>query len=201
RLPLGVAVALSFVGPLGVAVAKTRGRLGLVWPVLALAGVLALTSPWQGQVNWTGVGFALLDGVCWGTYILLTERVASRFDGAEGLVVATVVGALVATPLGMHAALAHPDLWHLVAAGGIALLTPVAAFWLEMSALRRLPPATFGTLMCLEPAIGLLVGFLVLGQAPTALQGLGVVLVVGAAYGAERHRRFVDVRFGGSGLA
>jgi len=201
RLPLGIAVALSFIGPLGVAVAKTRGALGFLWPALALVGVLALTTPWQGHVNLVGVGFALLDGLMWGTYILLTERVANRFDGAEGLVIAMVVAALVATPFGIGQAFAHLTWAPVLATGAVALMTPVLAFWLEMSALRQLPAASFGTLMCLEPAFGLLVGFLMLHQVPTAVQGLGVVLVVAAAYGAERHRSFVDVRYGGSGLA
>ncbi|MEI7779434.1 MAG: EamA family transporter [Actinomycetes bacterium] len=201
RLPLGTAVALSFMGPLAVAVAKTRSRLGLIWPMIGLVGVLVLTTPWAGHINWVGVGFALLDGVLWGTYILLTQHVANRFDGAEGLVVSMVVAALVATPFGIGAALPHLTISLLLAAGGVALLTPVAAFWLEMGALRDLPPETFGTLMCLEPAVGLLVGFLFLHQVPTAMQGLGVVLVIAAAYGAERHRRFIDVRYGASGLA
>ena len=201
RLPLGTAVALSFMGPLGVAVAKTRGRLGLVWPAIGLVGVLALTTPWAGHINWVGVAFALVDGVTWATYILLTEHVANRFEGPEGLVISMVVAALVATPFGIGYAVPHLTWWLLLAAGGIAVLTPVMAYWLEMAALRELPPATFGTLMCLEPAVGLLVGFLFLHQTPNATQGFGVVLVVAAAYGAERHRRFVDVQNGGSGLA
>jgi inner membrane transporter RhtA len=188
RLPLGTAVALSFMGPLGVAVAKTRGRLGLVWPAIGLVGVLALTTPWAGHITWA-------------TYILLTEHVANRFEGPEGLVISMVVAALVATPFGIGYAVPHLTWWLLIAAGGIAVLTPVMAYWLEMAALRELPPATFGTLMCLEPAVGLLVGFLFLHQTPNATQGLGVVLVIAAAYGAERHRRFVDVQNGGSGLA
>jgi inner membrane transporter RhtA len=189
RLPLGTAAALSFLGPLSVAVFKARNRLGLIWPAIAMIGVLALTQPWSGTVNTAGIAFALLDGLGWALYIMLTQHLGSRFDGSEGLAISMVVAAIVATIVGAPQAIGHLTPSIVAIGAAIAVLSPIFTFSMELAALRRLNAATFGTLMCLEPAIGLLVGLVFLRQIPSVLQGLGVLLVVLAAVGAERHGR------------
>ena len=95
RLPLGTASALEFLGPLSVAVARSRGRL--VWPALAGLGVVLLTEPWHGAVDLLGVGLALGAAGCWAAYILLTQRVGDDVTGLSGLAVSLPVAALVAT--------------------------------------------------------------------------------------------------------
>ncbi len=186
RLPLGTASALEFLGPLGVAVARGRGRRRLLWPGLAAAGVVVLTHPWQGGASVPGVGFALGAAACWAAYILLTQAVGDEVAGLQGLAVSIPVAALVATAVtgpGIRPALAP----HLLLAGfGLALLLPVVPFSLEMYALRRLTTAAFGTLMCLEPALALLAGLALLGQVPRAWSLAGIALVVTAGIGAER---------------
>ena len=57
---------------------------------------------------------------------------------------------------------------------------------MELSALRRLTSAAFGTLMCLEPAIALTVGLVLLGQVPGWAPVVGIGLVIAAGIGAER---------------
>ena len=186
RMPLGVASALEFLGPLGVAVARGRGRRRLLWPGLAAAGVLVLTHPWQGGGDLLGVVFALGAAVCWAGYILLTQAVGDEVAGLGGLAVSIPVAALVTTLF------AAPEISraltpHLVLIGfGLALLLPVVPFGLEMYALRRLTTAAFGTLMCLEPALALLAGLALLGQVPSPWALVGVALVVAAGLGAER---------------
>jgi inner membrane transporter RhtA len=191
RMPLGTASALEFLGPLGVAVARARsgqhsGRRRLLWPGLAAVGVVVLTHPWQGGSSPLGVVFALGAGVCWAAYILLTQAVGDEVAGLEGLAVSIPVAALLSTPF------AAPEIGmaltpHLLLAGlGLALLLPVIPFGLEMYALRRLTTAAFGTLMCLEPALALLAGLVLLGQVPQAWALAGVALVVAAGLGAER---------------
>ncbi|MCD2197813.1 EamA family transporter [Actinomycetospora endophytica] len=188
RIPLGTASAIEFLGPLGVAVVRGRGT-GIVWPVLAAAGVLLLTEPWQGGVDPVGVGFALAAAACWAAYILLTQRVGDQVTGLSGLAVsmpvAGLVGAAVAagTVPGLASVLTVPVL---LAGLGLGLLLPVVPFALEMLALRRLTTGAFGTLMALEPAIALLVGAVVLGQLPKVLGVVGIVLVVTAGVGAAR---------------
>ena len=186
RLPLGTASALEFLGPLGVAVARGRGRRRLLWPGLAAAGVLLLTHPWQGGGSPLGVAFALGAAVCWAGYILLTQAVGDEVAGLEGLAVSIPVAALVAT-LFAGSEIGSTLTPHLLLAGfGLALLLPVIPFGLEMYALRRLTTAAFGTLMCLEPALALLAGFALLGQVPRPWSLAGVALVVAAGLGAER---------------
>ena len=189
RIPLGTAVAIEFLGPLGVAVARSHDRRSLVWPALALAGVVLLTEPWQGDIDPVGVALAALSGASWATYILLTQQVGDRFTGLEGLSITIPVAAVVASVVGLPQAWGHLTWGVLAAALGLAMLLPVLPFSWELMALRRLTAAAFGTLTALEPAVGLLAGLLLLGQVPRGPQVLGVVLVVGAGIGAERGGR------------
>ena len=186
RLPLGTASALEFLGPLGVAVARSRGGRLLLWPLLAAVGVLLLTEPWHGGADLVGVGFALSAALCWAAYILLTQRVGDEASGLQGLAVSLPVAGLVATVLIGPSTI--PDLsWDLVLIGiGLAVLLPVVPFSLEMLALRRLTTAAFGTLMSLEPAIALVIGLVVLHQVPGPWPVLGIAFVVAAGVGAER---------------
>lgn len=185
RLPLGTASALEFLGPLGVAIARGRGTARL-WALVAAAGVLLLTEPWHGAADPVGVAFALGAACCWAAYILLTQKVGDQLSGVQGLAISMPVAALVAT------AVAGPTVFtaltpEIVLGGlGLALLLPVIPFALELSALRRLTTAAFGTLMSLEPAIALVVGLLLLGQVPGWVPVTGIGLVVLAGIGAER---------------
>jgi inner membrane transporter RhtA len=185
RLPLGTATALEFLGPLGVAV--VRGRHGTkLWPVLAAVGVLLLTEPWHGGADPAGVGYALAAAVCWAAYILLTQRVGDEVTGLRGLAVSMPIAGLVATAVAGHAVFGRLT-WELLAVGlGLAVLLPVIPFSLELLALRRLTAAAFGTLMCLEPALGLVIGFVVLHQVPGTAAVAGIAFVVAAGVGAER---------------
>lgn len=190
RIPLGTASALEFLGPLGVALVRGRGR-ARGWALLAALGVVLLTHPWQAGLAPAGVGFALAAAACWAGYILLTQRVGDHVTGLTGLAVSMPVAGLVA------AVVAGPGLVEaagtgaldgpvLLAALGIALLMPVVPFSLELLALRRLTAAAFGTLACLEPAVALAIGAVLLAQTPTPEAALGIAAVVVAGIGAQR---------------
>ncbi len=167
RLPLGTAVAIEFLGPLSVAALRGRGGVrSLVLPATALAGVLLLTEPWAGEVDLIGVGFAAMGAVGWAAYVLLTQKVGDRFSGIGGLALTIPMAAVVVTPFGLPQAFGHIT-WELVAvAAALAVLIPVLPYILEMRALRRMTHTAFGTLLALEPAIGLLLGMVVLAQSP-----------------------------------
>jgi inner membrane transporter RhtA len=186
RLPLGTASALEFLGPLGVAVARSRGGRMLAWPVLAAVGVVLLTEPWHGTVDLVGVALALGAAACWAAYILLTQAVGDELTGLTGLAVSLPVAGLAATAVAGPAVLPSMT-WELALVGlGLAILLPVVPFSLEMLALRRLTTSAFGTLMSLEPAIALLMGLVLLHQVPGLWPVLGVGFVVAAGVGAER---------------
>ena len=186
RLPLGTASALEFLGPLSVAVARSRGGRMLLWPALAAVGVLLLTRPWQGGADLVGVAFALGAAVCWACYILLTQAVGDELAGLQGLAVSLPVAGVVATLVAGPAVIPILTPQLLVEGLGLALLLPVVPFSLEMYALRRLSTAAFGTLMSLEPAIALIAGLLLLHQRPGAWSLAGIAFVVAAGVGAER---------------
>jgi inner membrane transporter RhtA len=189
RIPLATAVAIEFLGPLGVAVMRRASRWGLVWPPLAFAGVLLVTQPWAGLTDAVGIAFALTAGICWGAYILLTQRIGQRFHGVAGLAVSMPVAALATTPLGLLQAQGNVTPVVLLACLGLALLLPVIPYTLELLSLRRLDAGTFGTLMSVEPAAAALVGAVMLGQIPGWWPGLGIALVTIAAIGAARTGR------------
>lgn len=185
RLPLGTASALEFLGPLGVAVVRSRGT-GRVWALLAAAGVLCLTQPWTGDADPVGVAYALAAACCWAAYILLTQRVGDAVKGLGGLAISMPVAAVAATVVAGPGVVGDltPEL--MLVGLGLAVLLPVVPFALELLALRRLTTAAFGTLMALEPGFALVIGLVALDQVPNALSVAGVALVVAAGIGAER---------------
>jgi len=185
RIPLGIAVTLEFVGPLGVAVAASRRALDVVWVLLAATGIVLLAPVPAGSVDALGAALALLAGVFWGAYILLSVRVGRAFAGGDGLALAMAVAALVLIPAGLiegGAALAEPAL--LAVALAVALLSSAIPYSLELEALRRLSQGVFGVLMSLEPAVAATIGFAILGQALDAVEVVAVGLVVAASAGA-----------------
>ncbi len=185
RIPLGTASALEFLGPLGVAV--VRGWHGhKLWPLLAAVGVCLLTEPWRGEIDLLGVCLAIGAAICWAAYILLTQRVGDQVSGIGGLAISMPVAAVASTIVAGPSAIAHLTWQTLIAGLGLALLLPVIPFSLELLALRRLTAASFGTLMSLEPAVALIIGFAVLHQIPTTTAVIGIAFVVAAGIGAER---------------
>jgi inner membrane transporter RhtA len=185
RLPLGTASALEFLGPLGVAAARS-GRARLLWPGLAAAGVLLLTHPWQGGTNLAGIACALGAAACWAAYILLTQAVGDAVAGLHGLAISLTAAGMLATLVSGSSAIPVLTPQLALAGLGLALLLPVVPFSLEMYALRRLTTAAFGTLMSLEPAIALIAGLALLHQTPPAWSLAGVAFVVAAGIGAQR---------------
>jgi inner membrane transporter RhtA len=185
-LPLGVAVTVEFLGPLALSAVLSRRLRDVAAVAAALAGVVlisqALTVPWH-ELDLTGIVWALLAGAGWSAYILGSRSAGRHFDQLDGLAVALVVAAVLVTPLGVATAHAPALTWGVLAGGaGIALLSSVLPYSLELLALRSIPPAVFGILLSLEPAVAALAGLLVLDQglAPLQLAGMGLVVAASA---------------------
>jgi inner membrane transporter RhtA len=190
RIPIGMAVTIEFLGPLLVAVAGSRHWYDLLWALLAGLGVLLLTGEGGGTVDWVGVGFAALAGSCWAGYILLGTRLGRHTAGGTGLALATAWAALVIAPFGIAESgheLLSPKL--LLLGAGVAVLSSVVPYSLEIEALRRMPARVFGVLMSLEPAVAALAGLVVLGELLAPLQWLAIGAVVVASIGATRSSR------------
>jgi inner membrane transporter RhtA len=195
RIPLGIAVTVEFLGPLGVAVASSRRLLDVLWVGLAGTGVALLArggTPAAGGHGIVAIGlaFGLLAGLSWAAYIMLSKGTGQRFPGSTGLTIAMIVAAAVITPVGVAAgrgALLRPGI--LVAGLGIGLLSSIIPYSLEMEALRRIPPRVFGIWMSLEPAVAALVGLVLLGQALAVREWLAIGCVMIACAGAARGSR------------
>ena len=186
HIHLGTAVAIEFLGPLTVAALRSHRKRALLWPGLALIGVILMTEPWQGDFNARGVGLAAMAAVGWAVYILLTQRIGDRFSGIASLSMTVPIAAVAAAVVGIPQAIGHITPGILAAALGLAVLLPVLPFALEMLALRRMTPTAFGTLMALEPAFGVLLGLIILQQDLGIPQLAGIVLVVLAGAAAQR---------------
>jgi len=185
RLPLGVAVTIEFTGPLVVAVIGSRRPLDLLWVTLAGGGVALLASgAGSSGVHATGIVLVLIAATCWALYIVLSKRVGSVFVQLDGLAIALTVGTVLVLPAGVAQggdALLRPGV--LAGGVGVALLSSLVPYSLELIALRRLTAARFGLLMCLQPAVATLAGVIVLGEHVTLVLVIALLMVVAASVG------------------
>ncbi|ATR83902.1 threonine/homoserine exporter RhtA [Pseudomonas sp. HLS-6] len=185
-VPLGIAVALEFTGPLAVALYASRRAVDFLWIGLAVLG-LALLIP-VGQtgtgIDLVGACYALGAGVCWALYILYGQK-AGADNGIQTAALGVVIAAFVVAPFGIaHAGtdLLSPAL--IPVAIGVAILSTALPYSLEMVALTRMPAKTFGTLMSIEPAFGALSGLLFLNEVLSLTQWLAIAAIITASAGA-----------------
>jgi inner membrane transporter RhtA len=186
RIPLGVAVTIEFIGPLGVAIVGSRTPIDVAWAAMAAAGVLLLSFS-GGAVTTLGLLFALGAAAGWASYIVISQRVGRLVPGGNGLAFALAIGGLVLLPFGIAGAGgALLNLRNLAIGLVVAILSSAVPFSLEFAALRRLSSQVFGILMSLEPAVGAAAGFLVLGQRLSLRDVVAIGLVMAASVGATR---------------
>lgn len=197
RIPLGIAVAIEFVGPLGVAVWASRRRIDYLWVALAALGLVLLLpiAPGDAALDPLGVACALLAGVGWALYIVFGQK-AGRAHGPPAATWGLMIAAALTVPLGVANAgvrLADPAI--LPFGLGVAIFSSALPYTLEMIALRRLSTRVFGTLMSFEPAIAAVAGVLLLHERLTATQWTAIAAIVVASVGAvtgERPERLTE---------
>lgn len=187
HLPLGVAIAIEFVGPLSVAILTSRRRIDFLWISMAVLG-LALLLPWPGNaavISSVGVCFALASAFFWALYIVFGHRL-SHLHGGQSTALGMTVAALVVAPFGLAQAgpaLLNPELlWSGLV---MAVLSSAVPYSLEMFALKRLPKNTFGILCSMEPAVGAMAGLFILGEQLSLLQWLAIAGVMAASAGSS----------------
>lgn len=183
HLPIGVAVTVEFIGPLTLAAALSRRVADALSVVLAAVGIVliseALTMP-LGELPWRGLLLAAAAGACWAAYIIFAGRTGAAFDRLEGLALAMVVATVITVPFGISTVGAWTP--EVLAKGlGIALLSSVLPYSLELLALRRMTAQVFGIMLSLEPAVAAIAGLAILGQRLSPLQLSGMALVVVAS--------------------
>lgn len=186
RIPLGVAVALEFTGPLAVALFGSRRPLDFVWVALAVLGLWFLLPLGQnvGEVDLVGALFALGAGAFWAVYILTGQR-AGEEHGPATVAMGSLIAAVIFVPIGVVQASDTLLQWSLLPLGlGIAILSTALPYSLEMIALTRMPTRTFGTLMSMEPALAALSGMVFLGETLTLTQTLALGAIIVASMGS-----------------
>lgn len=190
RLPQGMAIALQFLGPLGVAIAGSRRAADLIWAVLIGLGVWGLVGQdfareGADRLDLVGVAFALAAAASWAAYIVWGQTASRAFKGATPAL-ATGIATLVVVPVGIHHAglanLLQPQLIPLALL--VALISTAIPFSLEMYALPRMPARTFAVLTSMEPAFGALSGLVLLHERLAPAQLAGVCAIMAAAAGA-----------------
>jgi inner membrane transporter RhtA len=187
-IPLGIAVALEFTGPLAVALVGSRRRTDFLWIALAVLGLMFLLplSRTEGAVDPVGVAFALAAGLCWALYIIFGQK-AGRAHGPAASAWGMLIAASFTVPLGLAltgGGILSPAV--LPMGFAVAVLSSAFPYTLEMIALRKLATKTFGTLMSLEPAIAALAGLVFLSERLTATQWLAIGAVMVASMGTVR---------------
>ncbi|ELY4043405.1 threonine/homoserine exporter RhtA [Cronobacter sakazakii] len=185
-VPLGIAVALEFTGPLAVALFGSRRPVDFLWVALAVLGLWFLLPLGQDvtHVDPLGAACALGAGVCWAIYIIAGQKAGAE-HGPATVALGSLIAAIVFVPIG--AAAAGEALWHwsvLPAGIGIAILSTALPYSLEMTALTRLPTRTFGTLMSMEPALAVFTGMIFLGETLTLVQWLALLSIIIASVGS-----------------
>ncbi|HSK34930.1 MAG TPA: EamA family transporter [Propionicimonas sp.] len=186
RIPIGLAVTIEFLGPLGVALVGSRRARDLVWVGLAAAGV-ALLGVFPTNVDWIGVGFALLAGAAWAGYIVLSGPTGAAWEGVTGVSVGSLVGALVFLVPGVLSG--GTSLWQpqvVLLAAAVGVLSSVIPYGLEMVARRTIPAGVFGILMSLEPGVAALAALVVLGEQLGWVEWVAMACVIVASTGSTR---------------
>jgi inner membrane transporter RhtA len=185
RIPLGIAVAVEFSGPLAVAVFTSRRALDFCWIMLAIGGLLLLLPiAHQGsQLDPVGVLYAFGAGACWALYIIFGRK-AGAAHGAQTVVLGSVISTIVIAPIGLAtagSALLSPSV--LLPGLAVAILSTALPYTLEMIALTRIPARTFGILMSVDPALAAFSGLVFLNERLSGMQWAAIILIIGASIG------------------
>jgi inner membrane transporter RhtA len=189
RIPLGIAVTIEFMGPLLVAAVSSKTRLDIFWIAIAFAGLLILTPKIGGELDTIGVVFAILAGIGWGGFVLLSKRVNQCLNGNDGLVYGMIIATLFLSVFAMgEVSVVVTNTNLLTSLLVLAVLSTTVPFFLEFNALKTLSSQTYGVLITLEPAAAAIIGMLVLGDVLGLAGMIAIILVTIAAIGATLTR-------------
>ncbi len=183
--PVGIVVAVEFVGPLAVAVIGTRRPLDFLWIVLAGAGVALLAGP-TSAVSGLGIGLSLAAATGWAAYLLLAKRAVRRLDPLSVTTLMLAGSAVLLTPVLLLGGVKIAGHGSAVALGAlVAVLSSAFPYFLELVALRMVRASTYGVLLSIEPAAAALAGYIVLSQRLSLLEIAAMAAVMAAAAGAS----------------
>ena len=187
RVPLGVAVTIEFLGPLTLALVRSRSALDILWALLAGLGIFLIV-PWHkgcGAVDFVGVGFVSAAGLLWALYIVASDRIAGRVKNADAVSAGMCLAALLVLPYGLGSGvLLHLTPTIALLGLGIAIFSSALPFTLDMLSLNSLPGKTFGVLQSLQPAIAALSGLVFLDEKLALVQWFAILAIIVSSTGA-----------------
>ncbi|HXH75062.1 MAG TPA: EamA family transporter [Bacteriovoracaceae bacterium] len=187
RIPLGVAVAFEFTGPLAIAVLNSKKHVDYLWALLAAIGIyLLLPVSGSSDLDPVGILFALGAGLCWALYILFGQKAGNNLHGGLASTIGMTFATVLIVPFGLSGAgekLFDPTLLPLGL--GVAIFSSALPYSLEMMALKSLSTQTFGVLMSLEPAIAAIAGLIFLSEQLLLLQWLAIFLIIISSLGSS----------------
>lgn len=185
RAPVGIVVAVEFLGPMGVAVAGSRRPLDLLWVLLAGGGVVLLARP-SGSVGTAGLLFALGAAACWAAFIVIAKRTVSRMEPLRATLLMLIGASVILTPIWAATGIKVAGYGRALLLGlAVAVLSSALPYFLELAAIKRVRASTYGVLLSIEPAIAALMGFLILAQRLAYRDVAAILAVVVAAAGAS----------------
>jgi inner membrane transporter RhtA len=198
RIPLGLGIALEFVGPLVLALANSKRALDFLWAVMAASGI-ALIIPWSpGKIDILGVLLALLAGGLWAVYILVGARVSKIMDGSTAVTVGMLFSSVLILPIAILDGFLFKVTGHFLMLGlALALLSSAIPFSLEMIALKKLPAKTFSVLLSLEPVAGAMFGLIFLNEILSFYEWLAIFLIIVASAGATFYKKNISTEIHG----
>ena len=184
EIPLGIASAIAFLGPLGLAVVTSRRLVHFLWIGIAAFGVALLTPAIGDGLSLIGLGFAAISACAWAAFVPATKLVGRAFGGRDGLTLGLWASSLMLLPFAaMEGTVLHADAMSIVGVLLVALLGAVLPWAIEFSVLQRISARTYGILVTLEPAVGALVGAIFLSQAIGPRLWIAVACVTIASMG------------------
>ncbi len=190
RIPIGIAVAIGFWGPMVVALHGSRRPVDFAWVGLAIAGILLFTPLADASFDTLGVLLAVGAGACFGITLIVSSRLAHAIGGVTAAGLAMGIGTLGLAPYslatGLHDAVSTDFMLRMALA---AVLIGVVGFGFEYTALTRIKPSLYAILICLEPAVGAILGYLILGEHIGWLGAAGIGAVTVASLGASSTRQ------------
>ena len=215
HLPVGVALLLEYTAPIivvGWMWATTRRRpsaLTLTGVAVAIAGIMLVLGLFErggfssAHINLVGVIWALAAAVCAACYFVMSSSVATDGDGLDSITLATaglIVGAAAVAALGLTGVMPLTFTTHdavvagwttswLVPVIALALIPTAIAYTVGIMGVARLQPRFASLVGLSEVMFAVLAAWVLLGEAVTAIQAIGgVVVLVGLTFARQGDR-------------
>jgi drug/metabolite transporter (DMT)-like permease len=199
HMSVGVALLLEYLSPVlvvGWLWATTRHRpcnLTLAGVAMAIGGIMLVLNVFAGaHVDVVGVAWALAAAVCAACYFIVSDRAAADGTGLHSITLAAgglVVGAIAISMLGVSGMLplaftAHDTVvagattsW-LVPVIAMAVVPTALAYTLGIMGIARLRPRFASLVGLTEVMAAVLWAWLLVGEAITASQAIGGIVVL-----------------------